>query len=116
MATVRVYLNDGEDSFFGFKNKFGTPDLLRLAATFEVDERVTGDPVDNVYLILESVYEQLNIGGDMIPAADYTVEYRANRNRSLSVGDVVAVGESAFAVGSFGWDKISTADLLSATV
>jgi len=117
-TTIKVYLNEDENGFFGFHtNKFSqfpaTP-ALRLAVSFDLDERVTGDPKDNVKLILSSVFEQLNIGGDLIPASDYTVEYRANRNRSLSVGDVVIVGESAYAVASFGWDPVSTDELVAA--
>ncbi len=109
-VTVTVYLTDARASG-GFDPATAA---LRLAVTFELDARVTGDPRENVYLILRAVFEQLNIGGDLIAASDYTERYRAGGNRSLSVGDVVVVGESAFAVGRWGFDPISCAALSTA--
>lgn len=112
-TNIKVYLNESRDSFFGFRNEFSSPEL-RLAAEFVVDGPATdfikGKPIG----VLEEVFEQLNVGGDIVPATDWTTEYRANGNRSLSVGDVVVVGESAFAVGRFGWDDVSTSELVEA--
>lgn len=53
-------------------------------------------------LVLEAVYRELNIGeqGSVAHA------YRARGNRSLSVGDVVRIGENRFACASFGWKQI----------
>src|SRR5512139_3174672 len=98
---IQVYLNEGQDNFFGFRNKFADDPRLRLAAEFDL-----ADPTgtETVYTRLHEVFEQLNIGGDLVPAKDYTEAYRAAGNRSLSVGDVVVVGEVAYAVASFGWD------------
>ncbi len=64
--------------------------------------------------VLNAVYEQLNVGGDVVAATEWTKAYRSAGHRSLSVGDVVVVGEVAFAVASIGFDAISTADLVAA--
>jgi hypothetical protein len=54
--------------------------------------------------LLEIIWHQLNIDE---PHALWAIEYRRRRNRSLSVGDVVAIGEQAWAVDRFGWTSIS---------
>ena len=54
--------------------------------------------------LLEIVWHQLNVDE---PKAQWAIEYRRRRNRSLSVGDVVAIGEQAWAVGPTSWDAIS---------
>lgn len=112
MTTTTVYLNEGKDHFFGFKNEF-SPAALRKAAEFDQAPELiaqfqdTGKPIR----ALEDVFAQLNIDS---PTADWAVAYRAERNRSLSVGDVVVIGETAWAVASFGWDRISSEDLAAA--
>jgi hypothetical protein len=115
-VTVKVYLNESDDSFFGFVNKF-SPAQLRKAIEFDVALPTGPDQSHRqVAALLEIVFTQLNVGGNLIPATPWTVVYRENRNRSLSVGDVVVVGESAFACGKFGWDAISTDALTAALV
>ena len=115
MTEIRVFLNEGKDHFFGFKSEFGTPDELKLAATFDLpDELVAKLSNGKPIAALEHVFEQLNVGGDLVPATDWTEEYRANRNRSLSVGDVVQIGEAAYTVARFGWDRITTDDFRAA--
>lgn len=113
-TTIKVFLNEGEDNFFGFVNDFANAPALRLAAEFDLVlpsvRLIDGKPLD----VLERVFEQLNIGGDLVPAEPWTDAYRAAGNRSLSVGDVVVVGEAAFAVGSYGWDAVPTGDLVAA--
>ena len=65
MKTTRVvvYLNESEDSFFGFKNEFGPP-ALRKAARFTLVD-VDAD--------LEKIWEQLNVD---VPSADWALQYR----------------------------------------
>jgi hypothetical protein len=110
MITVKVYLNQA--SHFRAFNAFRAE--LQLAVTFEIDATepefvVTDDPSlsnaefdvryraardeHNTWVdpILNHVYEQLNVGGDVFPAEPYTVEYRMAGNRSLSVGDLVVL-------------------------
>jgi hypothetical protein len=113
-TTVKVYLNEGDDHFFGFRNKFGNAPALRLAAQFDLLDEPALQPDREPTRILNHVYEQLNVGGDMVPAEPWTTVYRVNRNRSLSVGDVVVVGESAWAVASCGFESITTEALVAA--
>lgn len=104
--TIRVYLNEGEDHYFGFNPETAE---LRLAATWEHPLDGAGRPLSSKGEpltgsgLLAEIYRQLNVGGDLVPATEYTERYRAGRNRSLSVGDVVVVGETAFAVARFGF-------------
>lgn len=57
----------------------------------------------------EDAFHLFNVGDD--PAYGTpdprAVEYRAKRLRSLSVGDVVVVGERAYACAALGWDPIA---------
>jgi len=55
-------------------------------------------------MLLMIVFEQLNIPE---PTADWAIEYRAKRNRSLSVGDVVVIGEQAWACEPRDWKSVS---------
>lgn len=107
---VRVYLNDPEDRYARFSEFDPASARLRLAVTFDMDD---DDPPshgtgDKVFHLLNEVFQQLNVGGDLVPATDWTAEYRVNRNRSLSVGDVVVLGETAWAVDHMGFSTIST--------
>jgi hypothetical protein len=111
--TVKVYLNEAH----GFGRSFNPFRAeLRLAASFTVEgsepafvfdseahRDLSNEEFDAVYRaardehatwvnpILNRVYEQLNVGGDIFPAEAYTVSYRMLGNRSLSVGDVIAL-------------------------
>jgi hypothetical protein len=115
-VTVKVYLNESRDSFAGFVNKF-SPAQLRKAIEFDVALPTGPDQAHRqVDALLEIVFAQLNIGGDLIPATPWTVVYREYRNRSLSVGDVVVVGESAYSCESAGWKSISTDALTAALI
>lgn len=102
---IKVYLNDPADRFARFMEFDPASARLRLAAEFTLDVQVT--PM----CVLGLIYEQLNVGGDMVEATEWTKVYRANGNRSLSVGDVVVLGETAWSVDSLGFSTISTDDL-----
>lgn len=102
--TTKVYLNEGRDNFFGFNEM--SPAELRLAAVFDLD-------IDDTDRALETVFHELNIDA---PTQPWAREYRADRNRSLSVGDVVVVGETAWACASAGWNQISISALQAAIV
>jgi hypothetical protein len=54
--------------------------------------------------LLSTVLEQLTTDD---PRAEWAVQYRTQYNRSLSVGDVVVVGETAWAVEPFGWRPVT---------
>jgi hypothetical protein len=105
MTTVKVYLNEGPNGF----SEFGPRSELHLAIQFEFDQGGA-----HPQYLLNHVYEQLNIGGDLVPAEPWTTVYRANRNRSLSVGDVVVIGETAWAVARIGFETITTEALVAA--
>ena len=98
---VNVYLNEGPNHFFGFDPETA---CLNLSLAFDMENA-------NHYSILNLVYEQLNVGGEIVPATEWTKQYRANRCRSLSMGDVVVVGETAYACADVGWDRITTEEL-----
>lgn len=94
-ATIKVYHND--------TNRFSpyqAGDMLVEAMVFESPLPACG----SIERLLDIVWDQLNIDA---PTASWAVEYRQRRNRSLSVGDVVSVGEQAWAVGVVGWTLVS---------
>lgn len=108
--TTTVYLNEGEDHFFGFNTY--APARLHQAAHFDL-ELLHGAPADTVIPgALEIVFEQLNIAR---PHHSWALRCRLAGNRSLSVGDVVALGETAWACAGVGWTPI-TADQLRAAL
>lgn len=110
---VKVYLNEGPDHIFGFRHEFANSPALQLAAEFDLTAvHITSR--EDVRAVLATVFEQLNIGGDLVAATEWTAAYRSAGHRSLSVGDVVVLGESAFAVAEFGFEPISTAELVEA--
>lgn len=106
MLTVTVYLNENSDYFSGFD---AATARLRQATTFEVDLLVGGRGA--LERLLEVVFEQLNIDH---PTEPWAQQYRRDRNRSLSVGDVVVIGEAAWSVARIGWEQISSTELSEA--
>lgn len=112
-TTTQVFLNTSRDGYAGFVNDYSPPSV-RLALKFELPDTITHQYVQGMPVhALEHVFQQLN---GVVPAAYYgwTMQYRHNGNRSLSVGDVVVVGETAFAVEDDGWLRITTDQLLDA--
>lgn len=109
-AAVTIYLNESADAVLGFDPATAR---LRIAARFTV---AAPSSAQDAAASLEQIYTQLNIGGDVVAATDYTRDYRAAGNRSLSMGDVVVLGETAFTVARFGFDIISSAALATALV
>jgi hypothetical protein len=79
------------------------PDVeYREVATLEVP--TTGDPVrdcDVVYAICNSYPDEMFCAAEFHPQVE---AYRAGRNRSLSVGDLIRIGEATWAVGRFGFE------------
>jgi len=83
------------------------PAKLYAAAGFTLTP--AGQPsADQVKGALETVFEQLNIPD---PDQPWAIAYRQAGHRSLSVGDVVVIGETAWACAPSGWDLL-TADQL----
>lgn len=111
IVLVKVYLNEGPDHYFGFTNDFSNEPRLRMAAAFNVSvlEADTMPGTSWPTPLLEQVFEELNIGGDGAPA--WVTQYRAESNRSLSVGDVVTLTVAdqtkAYACESVGWKEVT---------
>lgn len=101
---AKVYLNEARDHFFGF-NEFA-PAELNLASVFDLDAA-------DHNAALNVIFRELNVDS---PSEPWAKDYRQRRNRSLSVGDVAVLGESAWACASAGWDKISGDELRAAVV
>ena len=119
---VTIHLNDAPGSYFhGF-----VPSKAELTDAGTYDLPVTeyipraGEAANKeAYAadILNRVYEQLNIGGDLIPAAPYTEAYRAAGGRSLSVGDLVTLVDDGSVLGfqgTYAVDKIGFMKVLAA--
>ena len=130
---LTIHLNEAHGSYFdGF-----TPSKAELAdaGTYDlpdfhyVPDRVIPGMTDDEALenqelyardILNAVYEQLNVGGDLVPAQPYTEAYRAAGHRSLSVGDLVTLDgtegnflgfRATYAVDKIGFKKVLAANL-----
>lgn len=92
---------------------------VHLAARFELpftmlEQWHNGQPEE----ALEHVYEQLNTVGSayakfLVPEP-WAVQYRADRHRSLSVGDVVTLAETAYRCDSYRWERLTSDELLDA--
>lgn len=54
--------------------------------------------------MLNAIFVELNIDE---PRTDWGKDYRNARNRSLSVGDVITVGEMAYACEPMGWRAVT---------
>ncbi|WP_241011299.1 hypothetical protein [Mycobacterium camsae] len=106
-----VYLNESPDRHWGITNHQPLPAELRQAASFELEiaEHVLAHELSNA--ALEVVFEQLNIDE---PDQDWALRYRLAGHRSLSVGDVVVVGETAWLCESVGWNRLTTDELCAA--
>ncbi|MCP2341144.1 hypothetical protein [Actinomadura rupiterrae] len=102
-VTVRVFHNTATDAdghalgFDGYRPEHPVVEVWQLPVP-------TAPPLD----ICERVYQLLNIGDD----PDFgdpdlrAVGYRRRRNRSLSVGDCLAVGDRFYAVAPTGFTAI----------
>jgi hypothetical protein len=56
--------------------------------------------------VLEHVFEQLNVGGEFVPAEPWCREYRNAGHASLSVDDVVFLGDKGWHCARFGWEPL----------
>lgn len=106
IQTVLVYHNvtmeDGRP--IGMLDGYADGHTLSLVAVLD-DMPVSRSTVAT----LEDVYRLFNVGDDPefgVPDAR-ALAYRARRNRSLSVGDVVYVGGEWHGCASFGWTRIN---------
>lgn len=100
-----VYLNHAAHSFCGFDD---TTAQLRMAGhfTLELGEHLRGS--DLIAAAQQIVFEQLDIDE---PEHLWALRYRLAGHRSLSVGDVVVLGETAWTVEPIGWKPLPAAAL-----
>lgn len=109
---VTVFLNETRDpegrmvGYFGYEPTH----VLRLAHTATMAEVMPADVTWDDQRILDRMYHLLNVGddpsfGEPHPVA---VAYRAKRNRSLSVGDVVMLDGRIYVCASDGWEPIES--------
>lgn len=90
---VTIFLNEARGSFDGFDANAELVDGF----TFTTAEGTT----------LDEVYTLANVGGDLYPHTAWSAEYRRTGHRSLSVGDVVQMGDNGyFAVARAGFDHV----------
>lgn len=100
-VTVKVFHNESRNRFFTYE--FG--DELRLVATIEL----RADAVHarwQVDLLADHVWKQLqnDYPGER---TDWAIAYTEGRNRSLSKGDVIVIGETALRVEGVGFQVVT---------
>lgn len=103
--TVVIYHNVQQDAeghlegFFGYKPEHAVTPVFTYVAT--VEGAAFRAEAEHAFAMLNSYPEEMHTGQADLPTVR---RYRASRLRSLSVGDVVKVGNSLFAVARVGMD------------
>lgn len=102
---VKIFLNNETDRIFTMESPlvrgYRDGDQFRLAASAEAELDLTdSEGVDN---LLEALFDQGNFQADGV----FKDQFTSGGHRSLSVGDVVVIGESAYAVLSWGWKRVA---------
>lgn len=102
-ARVRVFLNNA----FGGSYLRGYQAGNTVTEVFAYDETDLDAEIDDLALA-ERAFELLNIGDDpSFGTPDQrAVDYRGRGNRSLSVGDVIAIDERFWSCDSVGWREL----------
>lgn len=101
-ARVRVFHN------YNFRDGVrGHQPGHRMTEVYAYDETDLG-PEDDDMVLLERAFELFNVGDDPDRGEPDTraLVYRERGNRSLSVGDVVAVDQRYYACDPFGWREL----------
>ena len=109
--TVSVYLNTTEDWAgrpIGMMDGFQPEHTFAKAISYDTELAGAVDK-DKLIDIAERACFLFNVGDDPSFGTpdELALQYRADGHRSLSVGDLVLVGESCLAVGRFGWDVVA---------
>ena len=107
---ITVLLNETTDErgrnpgFFGYEpaNHVLRPALMVTPA--QIDRTPSASDIS----ILERMYHLLNVGDDPDFGTPHpvAVAYRERQNRSLSVGDIVAIDNRWYTCASFGWQAL----------
>lgn len=112
---ARIYLTADTADFMHYRTT-GTlaPRSMEQAAAFSLT--LAGrDPAQRqkaIMAALETIFDELNEE----PTQQWATDYRAAGNRSLSVGDVVVLGETAWVVAPVGYEGVAADDLATAIV
>lgn len=100
---VQVWLNQSDG--WNFWNGYTPGDKMLLAAEYYADASMLPNHDESQpNAILNQAFRELNIDD---PTTEWAQQYREDRHRSLSVGDVVVVGESAYACARMGWQPVA---------
>ncbi len=110
---ARIYLTAEHADFMHYRTT-GTlaPHSVEQAAAFSLTlaARDPSQQQKEIMAALETIFDELNEE----PTQQWAADYRAAGNRSLSVGDVVVLGETAWVVAPVGYARVGTADLATA--
>jgi len=117
VTKIRIFHNVSADAIFGLNRVFdpAAEGHVRRAATGErhplvpvFEYEAPGDPATDTERLLHSAFELFNVGHDPdFGVPDPTaLAYRARKLRSVSKGDVVQVGDNAYACESRGWAAV----------
>ncbi|WP_329431344.1 hypothetical protein OG339_48085 (plasmid) [Streptosporangium sp. NBC_01495] len=94
IITVAVWHNTNPSQFV---RGWHPDDPMTKAYSYDIPAEQARDPEE----VLEEAFEICNVGNDERAQA-----YRALGNRSLSVGDVIVIGEVAHVCTATGWDLV----------
>ena len=86
---------------YAFLDDFSDRRGYRKAVEFDLPDRERDH-----WVVLEHIFEQLNVGGELVPATPWCKEYRAAGHASLSVDDVVILGDKPWHCARFGWEPL----------
>ena len=120
LLDVRVLVNDSMDGFVrGFRPGDTFAEALRYHEAVATD-RLTGEDSDDedaedlvgtLMRLAEKAFELTNLPDEVLSADQLALlgDYHRRFN-SLSVGDVVVIGETALACGRLSWDPVTLPD------
>lgn len=102
-ARVRVFHNN--DFFGGLRGGYQADHTVTEVYAYDETDL---SPEDDDMVLVERAFELFNVGDDPERGDPDTraLVYRERGNRSLSVGDVVAVDQRFYACGSFDWREL----------
>ncbi|MEB3068563.1 hypothetical protein [[Mycobacterium] vasticus] len=85
---------------------FHADDQLRKVAEFGISMDADATP-NTIQMLLSFVADQLNRDA---PKELWGIDHRSRRDHNLSVGDVVAIGDQAWAHERTGWRRVTVLD------
>ena len=79
-----------------------------LVPVFAYDVELLDGGMEELLLIAETAFEAFNVDPDLLPdrTRDLATRYRARSLRSLSVGDVLRLGDTALACDPVGFREV----------